>query len=488
MKAKLLWIVIVAILVIGGSVATVAILNSPANVAANALSDLADDLLEREDIKPFYQTFTNGSVQVSVDKIKRNGEAYAEGTHVFGKAYFSEEALLLSDLDISLGEWKLAGDAYISENEFCIREDKILGGAYGMDFATLANDFANSIFAAGSGSEYALDQETYDSMMEMLNDLSQSKEMINDATELLEIVSKDMWEILTDNAQLTSKNRELRINGKKTKVRLITITLDSIAMENMIMDAYDYFCESEDVIAFIEKYEGYLHAMLREKYPYNFDIQSDNSLVEIYKKQMETLGGRLENISERLDSFDTLSVCVATRRMSTTLLKLWIEVGEETILSLDCGEKGIKKTDAIRFETKSIKVSYIIKAEEKLTATLSVYGAEIGWHYLSISVNQEKGQYKLTLENQYKDESNKRIINGTIKTNGDTTAFTINTITQPGIELVHSVQCEVIFDTEDKMPSHKIEYKTVADITEKELDAWIEKMKELIPELPLNDV
>lgn len=480
MKLKLLWIIVVALLVVGGSVTTVAILNSPANVAANALSGVAEDMLEREDVKPIYQTLTGGSVQVSLNSIKKDGENCFGDTHLSGKLYFAEDALMLSDFDAKLGEFEFAGDAYISEEEFYIKEDKILGGAYGMNISTLADDLANSIFAADSGSEYALDQETYDSIIKMLDNVSKNKDIREDAVELLETVSEDFWKIVKDNADISSESTYLRLNGTKTKVRLITITVDAIAMENILMDAYDYLCESEDIIEFIETNEAFLVAMMRDMYPayYPHYQETYSSLVEAYEKWMEILGERIENRCDALDPTLSLAVNIATPRMRTTLLKLWVTIGKETVLSLDCGEKGIKKTDEISLEMGGVKLSYKVYTEEELTATFIINGQNGLYVYVSVCVNQEKGMYTLTCTKTDRNDRKSWSIKGNIDTNGDTITLTIDNVTRVPAT-VYAARCEIIIDTDDKMPSPRKDYDTVADITENDIKAWVKKLEEL---------
>lgn len=81
------------------------------------------------------------------------------------KALFSAK---LTDTDgegIDLG-------VYADKGVLAVSEPTLLGGAYGVCFDTLADDFAKSVFAPDSGSSFALDEETYAQASDFLANLT----------------------------------------------------------------------------------------------------------------------------------------------------------------------------------------------------------------------------------------------------------------------------------------------------------------------------
>ncbi len=496
MKAKLLLLItvfVVIALAVGGTVVAVTILKEPAVVATNALGGLVKDALERDEIEPFCELFTSGSIEASLDGMKVNGyDSFGEGS-ISGKLYFSEDAFMLRNVKVNLadGDVKLNGDAYISEDVVYVNEQEILGGTYGINFSSLADDLSNSIFAADSGSVYALDKETYDAMIKRLDNVSENKMMQRDLEKLSRRVFLDLWEIVLDHAELSSEVVEIDLNGKSTKVRLISITIDSLAMQNIIRDAYEYLCDSEEIVAFIEKHENTLYGALEALYPYDWD--ANGSLAELYKKKMSELSDTVEDLCNELepDSSSALSIHIATSRISGKLLKLWVGDDQKTVLSIDCGKKGMRKTDVITIEAGEVKIVYKVdkKGIKKLGASIAIesHNQEIEF---SVSIDKKEGTYTANFKH-VKNEKNyyltEWVASGNIATKRSAITFTIDKVNykhrinnSSDWWNRYELECEVIVKLEDEMPMPRKVYKTVADITEEDIENFVKKLKKLV--------
>ena len=492
MKAKLLLVIVLVVLVVGGTFVTVAMLNAPATVAANALGGLAKDALERDEIKPFCELFTSGSIEASLDGMKVDGYDSFGDSSISGKLYFSEDAFMLKNVKVNLadGDVKLNGDAYISEDVVYVNEQEILGGTYGINFSSLADDFANSIFAADSGSVYALDKGTYDAIMKRLDNVSENKMMQRDLEKLSRRVFLDLWEIVLDHAELSSEVVEIDLSGKSSKVRLISITIDSLAMQNIIRAAYEYLCESKEIVAFIEKHESTLCGVLEALYPYDWDAYG--SLAELYKKRMSELSDTAEDLCKELESdFRALSIHIATSRISGKLLKLWIEDELETVLSIDCGKKGMRKTDTVTIEAGEVKIVYKVdkKGFKKLGASIAIESRNQEIEF-SVSIDKKEGTYTANFKH-VKNEKNYYLTewaaSGNIATKRSTITFTIDKVNykhrinnSSDWWNRYELECEVTVKLEDEMPMPRKVYKTVADITEEDIENVVKKLEKLV--------
>ena len=90
------------------------------------------------------------------------------------------------------------------------------------------------------------------------------------------------------------------------------------------------------------------------------------------------------------------------------------------------------------------------------------------------------GYYEYSWEDTYE-------ITGSISKKKDTISLTVDEIynhwetTDNGYttrnEQTTTLDCEVIIDTKDKMPKPIDDFKTISDITEKDIEAWIEKLE-----------
>ena len=94
---KLVIIIVVAALVLGGTIAAViGVYNSPKQVAARALRGVAEDLLEREEIAPLKKILNGGSIEFRADSEELNELLLLEEDIAFaGKLYFGEKTVYI---------------------------------------------------------------------------------------------------------------------------------------------------------------------------------------------------------------------------------------------------------------------------------------------------------------------------------------------------------------------------------------------------------
>ena len=257
-KRKIALIIVLAIVLVGATIAGLIYINSPAIVTARAIKGGITDLKNRDEISPFLKTLKRGSVEFSLSNIKEDGEAI--NANASGKVYFSErnKAVMLSDVELKYESFKVNGEAYLSSKEFYVEENNILKGAYGAEFEDLATELSKSIFAPKSGSEYALDQEIYDKLIDILENLDEGKKMTKDAKKLAKSILKDIEKIIIDNADVESGITRERLLDGKAKVRLIHISIDSRDIEDIEIDILNYLLDSEELENFIDEYEDTL--------------------------------------------------------------------------------------------------------------------------------------------------------------------------------------------------------------------------------------
>lgn len=488
-------------LALGGGVAGVVVANQPENVAAAAITGIVDDFLARDEIKPIKNTLTGGSVDLSFEGAKdEDGEDLFNGS-VSGKLYFDKDAYMLSDLNVSIEDAKIEGDLYVSKDLIYVSEDKILEGTYGVKLSTIAEDLSNSIFAADSDSEYAMDEETYDILISALETLEDTKAIERDATKLAKTLVKDIWKIVVENAEIESESKSVKLNGSKEEVRLISIKVDDEAKANIVQGIYDYLCESDDINKFLEKHGDTFVPLLAET---GYNEEEDGTLVEAYEEFLDEYEDDIEKICENMEGTETITVNVATPKLTSTLLKLEVKVGKETMFTLDCGKDGLKKTDTVTLEVDGLTVTYKVAENDKdaFKATLEVadtYGEDDEVQaVIGININKEKGSYSAYVETydyySYNYEDGMTVyryeVKGDYAKKGDTTTMTVEKLVNTTTRTVNgseeskqqstsTVEAQLIFDTNDKMPKPVKDYETIADIKEEDIERWIENAEDL---------
>ena len=486
MSRKLIALIVVIVAVVGLAVAGFAVLNSPKIVAARALKNAVTDFTERDEIKPLLNTFKRGSAEFSIDNVKQDGELLFDGK-ASGKIYFSKhkKSLMLNDFALKYGELALEGEVYISDEEIYIYETKLLKGHYGVNFDQFADDLANSILAPSSGSAYALDEELYDNITTTLKNSEENKDLAKDAKKLVEKVTNDIKKIIISNAEIDSQFTKERINGNKEKVRVITVTVDDAAMQNIVLDIYDYLCDSDDIVDFIDKYEDTFAPIVENM----LDLEDYDSLSEAYLEWLEEAEDTVDDFCDSLEDADTVEIKIMTPKRSAKLLKVELTVDGDSVVSVDFGKKGVKNTDTIKFEYGDSSITYSITENnsKKTEATLSTHNGRYTTNKFTLSIDHKSDKYTLTHVDTFKSSYSNyettytTIFKGTLVTKGITTNLTVDSITSKYAngtnksETVTKLNCSVTLKTIDRMPKPLDGYKTIADITESQVNTWIEK-------------
>lgn len=471
-------LIIVAVGGVGAGIGAAVVYNAPENVAIGAVKGAFADLVERDEVAPVWNMLHGGSVYVSVDKFKSDDYDQLEGGHASGKVYFSDNAIMAEDVDVDLFGLELEGGAYISDECMYISEDKILDGEYGIVYKELARDFEDSIFAYGSKSDYAIeDKKTYNTIMDMLETLEEDNELKKDVEELTTQHTKSIWDIICDNAEFGSESDEVRLNGEKCKVRVVTIKMDAKDISNIVRDTYDYLCDDKTIGDFLDKYAQSLTVL------YGDDSDSIGELYEEYLEDMEDVIDNLCDEIEDIDELDDIQINIITPKMSHKLLKLEVEADGDTLFSVDFGKEGLKKTEEISVEILGEEMSYVITENTK-----DSYEAEFEYDaegiFMEISIDKKKESYTLILDNGYSEYE----IKGNYIEDGDTTTITVSKVTESwtswwrdGSEKtdVYKADITIIIDEKDKMPTPSTDFDRISDIKEKDVDKWVEKLEEI---------
>ncbi len=459
MKKRILLLSAIALLILIAA-SVLIILNLPQNVAVRAVAGFADDLLEREEIKPVVSMLREGSLDLSVGDIRTNGSQSPKKISVAGKMYFSEDSFMLSGLDVRYNSFRMNGEAYLSAETVYLKENNILCGTYGARLDTLASDLKRSIFAPDSGSQYALDQEAFDSLIATA-EAAGDQEAKKDSKKLIAKVLTDIWGIVIKHAEVSATVTDIPLNGKDTDVRMISIVIDETARTSIIEDTCNYLCDSEDIIRFVEEHESTAVAML--------DLKGDT--LEAYKKYVSELE---ESAKDYCETFQTISVNIATKRLSATLLQIGVEVDGETVFMLDCGENGVKKADKISLEYMDISACYTVKNDE-LSYEGCVTATRQNESLLesSLKINKESDSYSLNV----KTADSTLALVGEWSGDRETTTISVDRLTHTEINYVGKkiettvdLSARIIIHTNDKMPAPSDEFATIDNITDESLN------------------
>ena len=479
MKIKLLIIIVAAALAVGGVTAGVTIYNNqPQNVAISAVMGVFDDLAQREEIAPIVNMAEKGSLKFSMSELSVDDEDMLESFDVEGKLYFdSNKAFMLDDFKFKYNDKKITGSAYVSSDTIYINETSLIDANIGVVKGDLAEDFEDSIFAYGSGSQYEIeDKETYDLIVDVLKsvDSLDSEKMSKDLEKIAKKYIKELWAIFCEYAEFEDKTDTIKLNGDKASVRVITIMVDEKDVANIIDDAYDFISKDKDVVKFIEKYEEDF-MVIAEDY---FDTSDYDSLADAYKEFIDEIGENIDDYCDQVKQQEIdLEIEIVTPKLSSDMLRFTVSVDDEELVSVDFGKDGLKKTDMITVESAGTKFVYEITKNDsrELNAVLEFDGEEV----ISFELDKKKNDFTLDIPDTLRVE-------GEMSTKGDQTTIKLEKIIaysydydEDSYESIRSekkieTDLKIVIDEKDKMPSIEKDFDRVSDITEEDIKKWME--------------
>lgn len=195
----------------------------------------------------------------------------ADNFNLTGKLAYSEEENALS-MGASMavdGENTIDLTGYFSAKALVL-VSALLDAPYGIEYAKLAENLPDSVFAPDSGSQFALDQEDYDQLLELV---SGAAAMGADAAELPDVSGVDISgltdaivalvpafsqgiEAASKNMTMESSTGKLTINGTEVNVQTVKVQYGTAAVaalfDSLLATAKDDEAVQNAMIALID--------------------------------------------------------------------------------------------------------------------------------------------------------------------------------------------------------------------------------------------
>ena len=259
------------------------------------------------------------------------------GNDVSGKLALDTNQVLLGVLAsiASQGETVLDAAAYLSTQALAV-ESSLLGGAFGLDLTAIAQNLPGSIFDPSSGSQYALDWESYGQIMDMLNGnlmetiqvpAMNSDAMLEAINVLAEAYSETMQQI-SIMPTVASSMASVVIDGKPSQVQQIQATVDAdiaCAITGKLLEPLMDNAQAQQALATVID-EG--------------AAASQNELgatgEEIVQMLLQELPGELENARQELVDAGFSVSCIACINPDTQMpVKLGLEVAYDGFTAIN---------------------------------------------------------------------------------------------------------------------------------------------------------
>lgn len=188
----------------------------------------------------------------------------ANGVDISGKLALDTNQVLLGVLAAMTSEGQTLLDAagYLGPQALAV-DSMLLGGAFGIDLATIAQNLPGSIFDPASGSAYALEQDVFDQIMGLLNgefsqNLQNNQDVTVDSDALMESINvlaeaySDIPQEIMGMMTIESSNASVVVNGKPIQVEQVRCTADaetSVAITNKLLQPLMDSTQVQDALA-----------------------------------------------------------------------------------------------------------------------------------------------------------------------------------------------------------------------------------------------
>lgn len=188
----------------------------------------------------------------------------ANGVDISGKLALDTNQVLLGVLAAMTSEGQTLLDAagYLGPQALAV-DSMLLGGAFGIDLATIAQNLPGSIFDPASGSAYALEQDVFDQIIGLLNgefsqNLQNNQDVTVDSDALMESINvlaeaySDIPQEIMGMMTIESSNASVVVNGKPIQVEQVRCTADaetSVAITNKLLQPLMDSTQVQDALA-----------------------------------------------------------------------------------------------------------------------------------------------------------------------------------------------------------------------------------------------
>lgn len=473
---------VVAILLAVLTVGAVIYLNTPRVVARNAMAGVADDLLDRSELKPLVKMGKKGSVSLSaeIDTAAMYGSVYGDGyigrklqAAFGGKLYFGKDSLFFKNAYLDLAvpsehlDFEGSADLYIGK-KYAYLESDLVGGNLGMIKGEMTEALKSSELAR------EMPEELYYELLPVMKEY----DGITEGRSTKSILTDYLIELVTSfekNADYTSETREVLLQGERVKCRVITITLDRedlITVSEILADC----AEDERIGAWLDDNQWFLEPMLTRLGILPEDAAS--------KGLSACLSELLRAGAEGLQCEDW-RIEIVTPRRSSKLLSWTLYAEDEEIFSLDFGKEGAKKTDRITICVMDSTYMYLTANHAEGVRCASLYRElDRGVYPLfSLSIDEQNDSFCLF----WRDGGTERYLRGDwIETKKSTTVIAEKFTDAEGRLIDEGFHIELTFQMKDKMPKPlaKKEIRNIFDLTLDDVWEIITKSSDLLEFFP----
>ncbi len=416
----LLIVALAAIVAIGGVGIGIGIfMNRPKIVMQTSVQNLLTDAFARDEFNTVTELLESGSFEVIMSAEGEGQEFALEYKEYFGlKSYQT----YIEKVKLKVNDFAVEGSAYVGDDYMYVSAPSLYNSPIGIARGKTEKEFADSLFAFESGTEYEFDQEISDviTVFCRIYDDAKDKEAVEDINELFESYVKTLMDSISKHADIEKENDSIKIHGDRVNARIITVEVDAECMYNVLCDLYDELKDDKRIPKLIKKYgkladeyvadtslEGMIQAGLGE----DEDDDLTDILLEAYDDILDDMDNMVDDAEDALeDDGSKIVVEMATKKSSSTLMALNVAVkadGEKMeVFDVQIGKGGIKNTEKLTVEVmQEFVAEFAVKQDDKDAYKCEFVIEESGEEYANIFAKIDRAGGKFSFGASHEGES-----------------------------------------------------------------------------------
>ena len=468
-------------LIIGGSVAGAALLalvivslvvaNTPSALIIRSAANTISDAKRIEIIDLADDVANGGSIAVSanLDKLA-NDDVYAEAK------IYTDAANLKSAYELTLTEDNnviLNSKAMFNEDKFAFSCPELFDGTYGISYKNIAKNLPGSIFDPDEETDYSLDDEQFDRLLNLKETVKNDKNLQRDITNMSAKYRQVAIKAFVKYAEVGRGSKTITVGGDKISCTVITLTLDEEALAAATRDIIEYANNDKDLEKLLYRIAANSTYEDPDDYVDNFfnsldDIEDE--LDDMEKEDIEiSLDFYITKSGRRLARLDAEAEINSSRSEATILLGKNVATSKEISLTTTNSYGGtysitytVKEDSARLYEAQ-------IEVEESNSRYTDEYAVKVEW-------DKKSGDFEL----KYKDDYDTTVIKGNLVQKGDKYIFVLTNIRTGNnpIPYVKSLELTITIDRNDRMPNVPARYTEITTMNERDFKHLSEDIEE----------
>ncbi len=357
---------------------------------------------------------------------------------------------------------------------------ELLDDTYGVNVKKLRQTLPESFLAPNSGS-FALDEETFDQLLQQLEQFDgdvqkQNEALVKQVRKTADKLLSELLKNVEEYAEIEKTNDEVTFVSSTAKVTRVQIAIDGAAMSKILKTTCKWAYESKDVEQTVtdicEQYAAQLAAALEEP------TADAKELAEEFYDDLYDMIDMCDEIEDAWEDTE-LALEFYITKSGKRLVKLDVQLegdGEDTQLTLTAGPT-LAEPELIRVqyddEWESYDVTYSVEENTAKQYSAKLRAKEDGKTVSSASVSWDKKAGDLRVK--YEDEYESVLVKGSLLLDRKSAVLYIRSITSDDDIVKPDLTLTVL--TSDKMPQTP-EYTEFLLLSEEELASLAEQLQQ----------